>query len=808
MPHLAFYFDCLLNPLFFVAKEDFANLGAVKKLGATITGAVDQLLSQDIPEEAKVRLLDIKGLFQDYEGKALPDRRERVAKALRELSGLAAEVLLRKYRQDRKILAQDVQFLKGVGKSRSARLARKGIKTLEDILLFIPRTYDDRRTVTKIADLKTGQRAVVVGEIVLSGTIRYPVSRRAVFEMVVRDRTGQISAKWFNFSRAYMERAYKRGLKVILSGEVHAFRQQREFIHPDIEILDSEEGKDTSFGRIIPVYSETEGISQRQMRRILDGAVTAYAYATESFIPADILRRRKLVSLPRALSALHFPGDDTGLKVLIEGKNTYHHSLIFDEFFFLELGLALRRRRTARQKGIAFKGQPRLFQDFMARLPFPLTRAQRRVLDEIERDMGRPYPMHRLVQGDVGSGKTVVAFAAAMTAIGNGFQAAIMAPTEILAGQHYANFRKMSEGLSVPVYLLTGSTPSAARKELYREVSQGNPCLVIGTHALIQESLEFGRLGLVIVDEQHRFGVLQRAALKEKGSSPACGRPLWPDVLVMTATPIPRTLSMTLYGDLDVSIIDELPKGRKPVQTKVYAEGARPRVYEMLRHELARGGQAYIIYPLVEESETLDLLNAKEMAEHLQKEVFPDYAVGLLHGRLKGADKEAVMSRFKRGEVQALVSTTVVEVGVDVPNATVMVVENAERFGLSQLHQLRGRVGRGERESMCFLIARTGRDSDAGQRLRVMEETTDGFRIAEEDLKIRGPGEFLGTRQSGLPELRTANIVRDIAILTAAREEAFCLIEEDPELSLPTHRALREIVEDRWAKGLALAEVG
>ncbi|MDI6790642.1 MAG: ATP-dependent DNA helicase RecG [Thermodesulfobacteriota bacterium] len=800
MPHLAFYFDCLLNPLFFVAKEDFANLGAVKKLGDTITGAVNQLLSQDIPEEAKARLLDIKGLFQDYEGKSLPERREMVAKALRELSGLATEVLLRRYRQDRRILAQDVQFLKGVGKSRSGRLARKGIKTLEDILLFIPRAYDDRRTVTRIADLKVGQKAVVVGEIVLSGTVRYRVSRRAVFEMIVRDRTGQISAKWFNFSRVYMERAYKRGLKVILSGEVHSFRQQREFIHPDIEILDSEEGKDTSFGRIVPVYSETEGISQRQMRRILDGAVTAYAYATESFIPADILRRRKLVSLPRALSTLHFPGDDTGLKALIEGKNTYHHSLIFDEFFFLELGLALRRRRTARQKGIAFKGQPRLFQDFMSRLPFPLTRAQKRVLAGIEKDMGRPYPMHRLVQGDVGSGKTVVAFAAAMTAIGNGFQAAIMAPTEILAGQHYDNFRKMAAGLSVPAYLLTGSMPGPARKEIYHEVARGNPGLVIGTHALIQEGFGFGRLGLVIVDEQHRFGVLQRAALKEKGPSP--------DVLVMTATPIPRTLSMTLYGDLDVSIIDELPRGRKPVQTKVYAEGARPRVYEMLRRELARGGQAYIIYPLVEESETLDLLNAKEMAEQLQKEVFPDYAVGLLHGRLKGADKEAVMSRFKRGEVQVLVSTTVVEVGVDVPNATVMVIEHAERFGLSQLHQLRGRVGRGERESMCFLIARLARDSDAGQRLRVMEETTDGFRIAEEDLKIRGPGEFLGTRQSGLPELRTANIVRDIAILTAAREEAFRLIEEDPDLSLPTHRALREIVEDRWATGLALAEVG
>lgn len=800
MPHLAFYFDCLLNPLFFVAKDNFARLASIKRLGATVIGAIDQLLAQDIPQEAKTPLMYVKGLFQDYEEKALPDRRVKVAEALRKLSGLVAEVLLKRYQQSRKILDQDVQFLKGVGKSRSVRLARKGIKKVEDVILFIPRAYDDRRTITQIADLKVGQKAAVVGEIVLSGVVRYPSSRRAVFEMVVRDRTGQVLAKWFNFARAYMERTYRRGLRVILSGEVYSFRQQRQLIHPEIEILDEDKEENIDFDRIVPIYSETEGISQRQMRRILSGTVAKYVDATESFIPFDVLRRKKVTSLPKALLALHFPNGDIDIRALEDGKNVYHHSLIFEEFFFLELGLALRRRRTAKQSGITFQSQSRLFQDFMARLPFSLTGAQRRVLADIERDMAKRSPMHRLLQGDVGSGKTVLAFAAAMTAIGNGFQAAIMAPTEILAEQHYANFGRIAAGLSVRAYLLTGSMPSATKKEIGNAVAQGNPCLVMGTHALIQEGIKFGRLGLAVVDEQHRFGVLQRAALREKGPSP--------DVLVMTATPIPRTLSMTLYGDLDVSVLDELPQGRKPVQTKLYAESSRPRVYEMVRRELARGGQAYIIYPLIEESETLDLLNAKKMADRLQKEIFPDYGVGLLHGRLKGADKEAVMSRFKRGEVQVLVATTVVEVGVDVPNATVMVIEHAERFGLSQLHQLRGRVGRGEKESYCFLVARLGRDSDAKRRLKVMEETSDGFRIAEEDLKIRGPGEFIGTRQSGIPELRTANIVRDGAILTATREEAFRLIEQDPDLSSPTHKVLRKIVEDRWAKSLALAEVG
>lgn len=800
MPHLGFYFDCLFNPLFFAAKDDFANLKAVKKLDTTIVGAIDQLLTQDLSREDKSRLGDAQRLFQDYAREALPDRRARVAEALRRLSTLAAEVLSKRYHQNRRILAQDVQFLKGVGKSRSLKLARKGIRTVGDIFLFIPRAYDDRRTITPIAELKVGERAVVVGEIVLSGFVRYPVSRRTVFEAVVGDRSGRISAKWFHFSRGYLERRYKKGLQVILSGEVHSFREQKEFIHPDIEILDAETEENIHFGRLAPIYSETEGISQRQMRRILFDAVGRYVEASESFIPWDILRRRKIVPLPRALAALHFPSGAVAMKDLQEGEDSYHHSLIFDEFFFLELGLALRRSRSAQQGGIAFRSQPGLVRDFMARLPFRLTGAQRRVLAEIERDMARPRPMHRLVQGDVGSGKTVVAFAAAMTAMGNGFQAAIMAPTEILAEQHYAGFRQLVADMPVAVYLLTGKMPEGSKKKIAEVVARGDPCLVIGTHALIQEGFRFGRLGLAIVDEQHRFGVLQRAALKDKGAAP--------DVLVMTATPIPRTLSMTVYGDLDVSVVDELPPGRKTVQTKVYAEGSRSRVYEIVRRELAKGGQAYIIYPLVEESETLDLLNAKKMAGRLQKEVFPEYVVGLVHGRLKGPEKEAVMEGFKSGKVQVLVATTVVEVGVDVPQATVMVVEHAERFGLSQLHQLRGRVGRGTAESYCLLVARAGGDGDARRRLKVIEETNDGFQIAEEDLKIRGPGQFLGTRQSGLPELRTADIVRDMAILTAAREEAFRLIEEDPDLSLPTHGVLREIMEDRWAKGLALAEVG
>ncbi|MFH1148553.1 MAG: ATP-dependent DNA helicase RecG [Pseudomonadota bacterium] len=705
--------------------------------------------------------------------------------------------LLRAYEANKTKLSSDVGTIKGIGSVRAAGLGRKGICTIEDLVSFIPRTYEDRRRVSEIGSLKPGQKAVVKGRITSAGSIRYWKSRKTVFQAIVQDETGTISAKWFNFSRAQMEREFRRGRSIILSGEVGLFGRKLEFVHPEADFPDKE---DDVANTVIPIYSAVEGFSQRQIRGVLRVAVSENAHATESFIPPEILNRRGLLPVPKALSALHCPPLDADIPLFLEGRDINHRSLVFDEFFFLELGLALRRRHIEAQKGIAFNVCSQPVRNFVSGLPFSLTGAQRRVLAEIEGDMARTRPMQRLIQGDVGSGKTVIAFISAITAMATGFQAALMAPTEILAEQHYTSFTKLAAGSSFPVYLLTRNVSRSARQSAYDDMASGKPCLAIGTHALIQEAVQFARLGLAVIDEQHRFGVLQRAALKDKG--------WFPDVLVMTATPIPRTLAMTLYGDLDISVLDELPKGRKPVKTGVYQEAARRKIYEFVRKNVAQGGQAYIVFPLIDESESMDLLNAVRMAEELQRDVFPEYTVGLIHGRLKSEEKESAMARFRQGEVNVLVSTTVIEVGVDVPNASIMVIEHADRFGLSQLHQLRGRVGRGTRDAYCFLVSSIGADSPSGRRLKIMEETTDGFRIAEEDLKIRGPGDFVGTRQSGLPELRTANILRDIGILAAAREEAFGLVRNDPDLSRPEHKILRRVLEDRWAGSLSLAEVG
>jgi ATP-dependent DNA helicase RecG len=485
--------------------------------------------------------------------------------------------------------------------------------------------------------------------------------------------------------------------------------------------------------------------------------------------------------------------------VLNHQRSPGHRRIIFDEFFFLELGLALKKRGIALEEGIAFRTEGHLARKGMDLLPFDLTQAQKRVLGQIKEDMARPHPMNRLIQGDVGSGKTVVALFACLNAIEGGYQAALMVPTEVLAEQHYLNLRRLVEPLRIEVALLTSSVKGSEREDVYRRIEQGRIQLAIGTHAMLEEAVAFQRLALAVIDEQHKFGVVQRGLLKKKGMNP--------HVLVMTATPIPRTLAMTVYGDLDVSVIDEMPKGRMPVETKVFPESARARVYRILEEEVRKGRQAFIVYPLVEESEKIDLKNATHMAEHLQKEIFPDFRVGLLHGRMKSEGKESVMTGFKNGGVQILVSTTVIEVGIDIPNASLMVVEHAERFGLSQLHQLRGRIGRGRYPSQCILMAPYRCSEEAKIRLRALERTTDGFQIAEEDLNLRGPGEFFGLRQSGFPDFRVAHIIRDTPILVEARKEAFGLIEKDPELVDPSHSKLKEALQKRWSGRLELATI-
>jgi ATP-dependent DNA helicase RecG len=698
-------------------------------------------------------------------------------------------------------LLAPIQYVKGVGPKLAKLFEKKGILTVEDALYFLPRCYEDRSNLKKISELKAGRKETGFGEILLSGVAFYQNKKKRVFEVVVGDGSGTIALKWFHGNERYLRERFKKGRQLIFSGEVRWFNYQREIHHPDVEIVDGDMEKDyLNFKRIVPIYSETEGLYQRTLRRLMKTILDGYADELSSPIPPEIVERQDLIDFSEAFRRVHFPPEGEPIDGLNLQRSDGHRRIIFDEFFFLELGMALKKKGVALETGISFRTEGTLSQRLLNQLDFKLTRAQERVLAEIKGDLEKPHPMNRLIQGDVGSGKTVVALLTCLYVVECGYQAAIMAPTEVLAEQHFLNLHRWVEPLGVKVALLTSSVKGSEREDLYQRIRNGDIQLVIGTHAVIQEAVEFNRLGLAIIDEQHKFGVVQRGLLKKKGDNP--------DVLVMTATPIPRTLAMTIYGDLDVSLIDEMPPGRVPVETKVFPEPARTKVYRIVEEEVKKGRQAFVVYPLVEESEKLDLKDATRMAEHLQKEVFPEFRIGLLHGRMKSDEKEAIMMEVKEGRIQILVATTVIEVGIDIPNASVMVVEHAERFGLSQLHQLRGRIGRGRYPSKCILLAQYRSSEEAKVRLRAMEKTTDGFKIAEEDLALRGPGEFFGIRQSGLPDFRVAHIIRDTPILIKAREEAFRLIQEDPDLIHASHARLKDILIKRWKGRMELATIG
>jgi ATP-dependent DNA helicase RecG len=698
-------------------------------------------------------------------------------------------------------LLTPIQFVKGVGPKLAKLFEKKGILTVEDALYFLPRCYEDRRNLKKISELRAGRKETGFGEILLSGVAFYQNKKKRVFEAVVGDGSSTITLKWFHGNERYLRERFKKGRQLIFSGEVRWFNYQREIHHPDVEIVDGDIEKDyLNFKRIVPIYSETEGLYQRTLRRLMKTILDGYAHELSSPIPPEIVERQDLIDFSEAFRRVHFPPEGESIDILNLQRSDGHRRIIFDEFFFLELGMALKKRGVALETGISFKTDGVLVKRLLNLLSFKLTHAQERVLSEIKEDLEKPHPMNRLIQGDVGSGKTIVALLTCLDVVECGYQAAIMAPTEVLAEQHFLNLHRWVESLGVKVVLLTSSVKGSEREDLYQRIRNGDVQLVIGTHAVIQEAVEFNHLGLAIIDEQHKFGVVQRGLLKKKGGNP--------DVLVMTATPIPRTLAMTIYGDLDVSLIDEMPPGRMPVETKVFPESARAKVYRIVEEEVRKGRQAFVVYPLVEESEKLDLKDATRMAEHLQKEVFPEFRIGLLHGRMKSDEKEAMMMEFKEGRIQILVATTVIEVGIDIPNASVMVVEHAERFGLSQLHQLRGRIGRGRYPSKCILLAQYRSSEEAKVRLRAMEKTTDGFKIAEEDLALRGPGEFFGIRQSGLPDFRVAHIIRDTPILIEARKEAFRLIQKDPELIHPSHAGLKDILIKRWKGRMELATIG
>jgi ATP-dependent DNA helicase RecG len=698
-------------------------------------------------------------------------------------------------------LKTPIQFVKGVGPKLAKLFEKKGILTVEDALYFLPRCYEDRRNLKKISELKVGRKETGFGEILLSGIVFYQYRRKRIFEAVVGDGTGTIVLKWFQGNEKYLKERFKKGRRLIFSGEVKWFNHQKEIHHPDVEMVDGDIEKDyLNFKRIVPIYSETEGLNQRTLRRLMKNVVDSFAKDVQSVIPPDIIEHQDLINLSEAFKRVHFPPEGESLEELNAQRSEAHRRIIFEEFFLLELVMAIKKKGTALEIGTSFKSDGLLTKKLLENLPFKLTQAQKRVLEEIKADLESPHPMNRLIQGDVGCGKTIVAILAALHVIECGYQVAVMAPTEVLAEQHYLNIHRMVEPLGIKVSLLTSNVKGREREILYRQIENGEVNFIIGTHAIIQEGVEFKQLGLAIIDEQHKFGVVQRALLKKKGRNP--------DVLVMTATPIPRTLAMTIYGDLDLSIIDEMPPGRMPVKTIVLHESQRAKVYQMIEDEIKKGRQAFIVYPLVEESEKLDLRDATQMAEHLQKEIFPGFKVGLLHGRMKSEEKEAIMMEFKELKIQILVATTVIEVGIDIPNASLMVIEHAERFGLSQLHQLRGRIGRGSYPSKCILLANYRASEEARVRLKVMEKTNDGFQIAEEDLALRGPGDFFGIRQSGIPDFRVAHLIRDTPILIEARKEAFRLIQEDPELREPIHAGLREILKKRWESRLELASVG
>src|SRR6202790_1343360 len=695
-------------------------------------------------------------------------------------------------------------YLKGVGPRRAEVLAKRGIRTFEDLLGYLPFRYEDRIRFAKISEIAPGQTYTVQAEVLSGSLVRYTRSRGGMYHLSVRDDSGTLACKFFH--GFYLEGKFKAGQRTVLPGkaDLDPNRPGRiEMINPEYELLGTGEADSTEVGRIVPIYEAIGGVTSRMMRRIVYAALENLGGMLPDPLPADLLARYKFPSRAEAIQFVHFPPQTESVAALNSFRSQAHQRLIFEEFFFYQLSVAMRRKVAQQQPGIAFRVREPVIREAIKRvLPFKPTEAQKRALGEIATDLERPVPMNRLLQGDVGSGKTIVAFEAATIVIENGFQVALMAPTEILAVQHYLAAKKVFARAGTAVELLISGMKSAEKKAAVERVRSGGAQLVAGTHALLEPQVEFARLGLVIVDEQHRFGVLQRKELMEKGAAP--------DVLVMTATPIPRTLSLTLYGDLDISVIDQMPPGRVPIVTRWSSEANLPGVWDFLRREFSAGRQAYVVYPVIEQSKSAESQRSLKAAmvecERLQKTVFPDRKLGLLHGRMKSEEKEDIMERFRRRELDMLVTTTVIEVGVDVPNATVMVIEHAERFGLSQLHQLRGRIGRGGEKGTCVLIAPRTPGEDARARLETMVRTTNGFEIAEIDLKLRGPGEFFGTRQHGELGFHIANPLRDFEILELARRDALSLVET-PGAEQAQRRLLSQLPQE-WQRRYQLASVG
>lgn len=840
------WLDRVSRPIEFASRDACAHIGAVKNLSSFVTTQVLSVLAQHVyPRAIEARLLSLRDLFVDFQqAQPVEEQRRRlhaacdILQALRRVASHPAQAwgegaedspsIARAPSTARRDLWNlPIRFVKGVGPKRTSLLHKLRIDTVEDALWTVPWRYEDRSVMTPIGNLVPGMTTSICGTVIKCEAKRTRNRRLTVLEVVVEDASGRMQVVFFN--QPYLEQVLAVEKRVMMSGHIISGKQGWMVPRMDVaqyEVVGEETESTLHVGRIVPIYHETKGWTSRQMRVLAKGLLDEHAGDLGDHLPVPVRARQRLIPVQEALQEIHFPKAGADLGSLQQGKTAAHRRLAFEELFLLQVALATRQRSVQDEaKSLQFNPRAPLLAKLERMLPFQLTAAQGRVIRDVFRDMLSTRPMNRLVQGDVGSGKTMVALHAIVMACGSGYQSALMAPTEILAEQHYRNLRGMLEALGLTVALLRGSDKAAVKKAQAEQLASGKIHVAIGTHALIQKGVAFKNLGLAIVDEQHKFGVLQRKTLIDKGYRP--------DVLVLTATPIPRTLAMTVYGDLDVSIIDMLPPGRKPVRTFLFGDAQRRRAYQILRDELRNKKQAYVVYPLVEESEKTDLQAAIQGAEQLRNDEFAEFRVGLLHGRMKAAEKETVMADFKAGKIHLLVATTVIEVGVDVPNATVMMIEHAERFGLAQLHQLRGRVGRAGHQSYCLLMAAglwrgkgvTGQRgngtplspyhstatpspaSTARERLDALVQSNDGFVIAEEDLRIRGPGEFFGFRQWGLPEFRVANIVRDGELLQQARQEALALLKQDPQLHASAHQGLREAMLRKWADKLELGSV-
>lgn len=817
----------LETPLLFASRNNFSNLDKVPELGEDIRRISTKLLTGKFPEEVKTPTTALRNSFFDFKRFPRREKIKRISSALaviREMKGVSAQLSKSHVpprsratssrpdeesspRSRGKGFLRSVADVPGIGAKAAGLLEKRSVRTIYDLLFYRPRKYDDRRNIASICELLPGGNYTVRGSVVSVGDIRN--RKRGFFQVVLSDGTQRLRLIWFNYNSRYLRGLFRKERNFIVHGKVSPAPGGRalQMIHPlpqDIEIIESEEdiGNPLQFRRIVPVYPLTEGLTQKKLREVVRSALDGYARNFEGLIPDDVREKHGLMYLPDALEQVHFPGGDLPLVDFDDPESVAvsraHRTVIFFEFFVLQLGLLSKKRNIKESRGISFSSSCVLSEDLLRLLPFSLTRAQEKAISEITADMVSPSPMNRLLQGDVGSGKTLVALVSMLRAVESGYQTAIMVPTEILAEQHFRNTERMTEGTGVRVILLKSALSKAEKSRVHDDIRSGHADIVVGTHALISEAVDFKALGLVVIDEQHRFGVLQRAELVRKATTP--------DVLVMTATPIPRSLAITVYGDLELSVIDELPPSRKKVKTFVLRDTQKNRTwfYGQVRNELEEGRQAYFVYPFIEESENEDFKHVRHvtrMIGELRKE-FSEFRVSLLHGRMKSDERDAVMDDFLAKRCDILVSTTVIEVGVDVPNATVMVIENAERFGLSQLHQMRGRVGRGEHESTCHIVYSFASGEESGERLRIMGETSDGFRISEFDLANRGPGEFIGTKQSGVPGFSFANLIRDSALLNESRESARELMRE--EKNLGKYKKLSNHVRTKWGDMLEI----